>query len=158
MDLIDKINKLQSYSSLPFGELYKTSFIINEVSNFKVTHEYEYSNSFNNDITAGSMFSFSFEVNSCLIKDLSITNKNQIIIKHKDSYYLLKTITSVVINNNTYTLDRLFPSHNYHNYGFYNYHSNRAYIKNNNVIVTGYANEVLEEPIVDKLELAEQII
>lgn len=137
MDMIKKIEHLQNLS-LPFGYIYKDSLYIENVYEFNINREFFENSSFDLsylNIKPVYSFKFSFYNNEC---NKFNSNKENIILKIGEAYFLLKNISSLLFNtSNSTSNDLMFTSS-----------SNEEYIYNANMIVaTGYVEEVIKTSI-----------
>lgn len=160
MDLIDKIYRLQYYSTLPFGEIYEDSMIFNNVTEFKITHEHFNSSTItldNSYVNVEPIFSFRFEVPYESIRRFETINKHNIIVKVEKDYYLLQNTSSLLFNRLRNSLDDFFPVH--YNYTETYRTQNMIYTNKDTIVITGYATEIAREPVINSLRtFAEQII
>lgn len=155
MDLTDKINELQYYSYLPFGELYKDSLFLNSVLNLSTERAYlnpSYSfDTISLDMTP--MISFRLEIEGKIATHL-IENKKHIILKYRGDYILFKNISSVLLRSSD---NPYFPNVSYNYGGYFRNDINRIYTNSNRTIVTGYTEEIKTEPIENLIDVIKQI-
>lgn len=148
MDIINKIEQIQYYSNLPFGELYDESIYLKFIKTFNFNHTI-----YNDHISTNTLgdyfnpsyfqtrtkqsYHFCFEIDDAYINDLSRDTKN-IILNLSDRYVLLKDIEYLKIEKERDDITRYTYSTIYS----YNYGQIKPSF---NVVVTGMAKELLED-------------
>lgn len=154
MDLIDKIERIQYYSKLPFGELFDESIFFKNVIDFTFNNNNLFNSFFTtNDGYLGRTnvkpeYRFKFEISASMAEEVKSFKPN-IIIKEFGKYVLIKDVRNLsfdrVTDNRYYDTNPYFPNR-YDRINNYNSRSSRIMIDtyiNNRIIVTGIAKEII---------------
>lgn len=154
MDLIDKIESIQYYSKLPFGELFDESIFFKRVNDFTFNNNNLFNSFFiSNDGYLGRTnvepeYRFKFEISASMAEEVKSFKPN-IIIKEFNKYVLLKDVKNLSfdrINNNRYNETvPYFPSR-YDRTTNYDLRTAMRFMDtyiNNRIVVTGIAKEII---------------
>lgn len=117
MDLIDKIESIQYYSTLPFGEIYTESMYFDDIMCFNSRDKTMANNLMGgwNIVAPSSDYEFSFEIKQ-EYRHIIHQPKNNIILKYANKYILLQRISQVSVDLVTNHLDSYFNSRYNHGY------------------------------------------